>query len=94
MHADEAQPRHVQRAGQDVYHYHLHVVYITIAQKKKIHLHGRNDAETISTGGTVETIHSHESVWSKSGFSPRWTSMKYMNANGKLCSEDLFRSAR
>ena len=58
--------------GQDVYHYHLHVVYIPIVEKQILWSKRCKDKSLVGT--VKETI--QQVSMSKSGIpSPRWTSM-------------------
>jgi len=63
MHADERNKEVSERLGRDVYHYHLHVVYIPVVEKK---VYYRKDCKDKEKAGTLkETIAqiSHSKKW-------------------------------
>ena len=93
MHADERNRAMSDALGKDVYHYHLHVVYIPVVEKKILWSKRCKDKSLVGT--VKETI--QQVSMGKSGIpSPRWTSMetaaerKRENCAPKI----LFRSAR
>ena len=72
MHADERNRAMSDALGKDVYHYHLHVVYIPVVEKKILWSKRCKDKSLVGT--VKETI--QQVSMSKSGIpSPRWTSM-------------------
>lgn len=72
MHADERNRAMSDALEQDVYHYHLHVVYIPVVEKQILWSKRCKDKSLVGT--VKETI--QQVSMSKSGIpSPRWTSM-------------------
>ena len=42
MHADEINRAMTEALGREVYHYHLHVVYVSVVEKHMIHMKEEN----------------------------------------------------
>jgi predicted nucleic acid-binding Zn-ribbon protein len=69
MHADEINRSESARLGRDVYHYHLHVVYVPVVDKEIRHTNCKKNRELGIAGqvrGTVKQI-SHSKKWPRGG---------------------------
>jgi len=74
MHADERNKEVSERIGRDVYHYHLHVTYIPIVEKK---VYYRKDCKDKEKAGTLkETI-------AQISHSKKWPIRVYVERDGK-----------
>lgn len=74
MHADERNKSLSEELGKDVFHYHLHVVYIPVVEKKILWSKRCKDKALIGTVKEVITQVSH---------SKKWSSEKYKDDLGK-----------
>lgn len=74
MHADERNSALSEQLGKDVYHYHLHVVYVPVVQKEVKWSKRCKDKSLIGTVKEVFTQVSH---------SKKWASHKEMGDDGK-----------
>ena len=74
MHADERNSAVSEQLGKDVYHYHLHVVYIPVVQKEVKWSKRCKDKSLVGTVKEVITQVSH---------SKKWKSEKTTDENGK-----------
>ena len=74
MHADERNRGLSKELGEDVYHYHLHVVYIPVVEKKVLWTKRCKDPELV---GTVKEIITQVSS------SKKWLSEQAVDENGK-----------
>lgn len=74
MHADERNKALSEELGKDVFHYHLHVVYIPVVEKKVIWSKRCKDKALVGTVKEVVTQVSH---------SKKWSSEKYKDEQGK-----------
>ncbi|MEG1669152.1 hypothetical protein, partial [Chryseobacterium sp.] len=74
MHADERNKSLSEELGKDVFHYHLHVVYIPVVEKKVLWSKRCKDKALIGTAKEVITQVSH---------SKKWSSEKYKDDQGK-----------
>ncbi len=75
MHADERNSVVSEALGKDVYHYHLHVVYIPVVQKEVKWSKRCKDKSLVGTVKEVITQVSH---------SKKWKSEKVMGEDGKM----------
>ena len=74
MHADERNKSLSEELNRDVYHYHLHVVYIPVVEKE---IHWTKRCKDKALVGTVkEVIH-------QVSHSKKWASVKALDENGK-----------
>ncbi len=74
MHADERNKSLSEELGRDVYHYHLHVVYIPVVEKE---IRWTKRCKDKALVGTVRKV-IHQVSHSK-----KWASVKALNENGK-----------
>lgn len=74
MHADERNKALSEQLGRDVYHYHLHVVYIPVVDKEVLWTKRCKDPALV---GTVKEVIKQVSN------SKKWRSEKVMGENGK-----------
>lgn len=74
MHADERNKFLSEELGKDVFHYHLHVVYVPVVEKKILWSKRCKDKDLVGTVKEVVTQVSH---------SKKWTSEKFKDENGK-----------
>lgn len=74
MHADERNKALSEELGKDVFHYHLHVVYIPVVEKKILWSKRCKDKALVGTVKEVITQVSH---------SKKWSSEKYKDDQGK-----------
>lgn len=74
MHADERNKALSEKLGRDVYHYHLHVVYIPVVDKEVLWTKRCKDPALV---GTVKEVIKQVSN------SKKWKSEKVMGENGK-----------
>ncbi|MEN3004516.1 plasmid recombination protein [Dehalobacterium formicoaceticum] len=74
MHADERNKALSEQLGRDVYHYHLHVVYIPVVDKEVLWTKRCKDPALV---GTVKEVIKQVSN------SKKWKSEKVMGENGK-----------
>ncbi len=74
MHADELNKALSEALGKDVYHYHLHVVYVPVVEKKVLWSKRCKDKALNGKVKHVITQVSH---------SKKWSSEKYIDAKGK-----------
>ena len=74
MHADERNRAMSDALGQDVYHYHLHVVYIPVVEKQILWSKRCNDKSLVGT--VKETI-------TQVSMSKKWDSKPALDENGK-----------
>ncbi len=74
MHADERNSAMSAQLGQDVYHYHLHVVYIPVVEKQI--LWSKRCKDKVLVGTVKETIHQVSS-------SKKWASQPVLDENGE-----------
>ncbi len=74
MHADERNKALSEELGKDVFHYHLHVVYVPVVEKKILWSKRCKDKDLIGTIKEVVTQVSH---------SKKWSSEKYVDELGK-----------
>lgn len=74
MHADERNKSLSEELGKDVFHYHLHVVYVPVVEKKILWSKRCKDKALIGTVKEVITQVSH---------SKKWSSEKYKDDRGK-----------
>lgn len=75
IHADERNKSLSEKLGQDVYHYHLHVVYIPVVEKEIKWTKRCKDKALIGTVKEVIQQVSH---------SKKWASVKAVDENGKI----------
>ncbi len=88
MHADERNRAMSEALGQDVYHYHLHVVYVPVVEKQILWSKRCKDKSLVGT--VKETI-------MQVSMSKKWASKPALdeagkplqNARASLCSENL-----
>ena len=73
MHADERNRAMSEALGQDIYHYHLHVVYIPVVEKQVLWSKRCKDPKLIGT--VKETIH-------QVSMSKKWASQPAIDENG------------
>ena len=94
MHADERNRAMSDALGQDVYHYHLHVVYIPVVEKQILWTKRCKDKSLVGT--VKETIQ-------QVSMSKKWDSKPALDEHGETAAERkrencapkiLFRSAR
>lgn len=81
MHADERNEEVSARLGRDVYHYHLHVMYIPVVQKEVKWSKRCKDKSLVGTVKEVITQVSH---------SKKWASQKIMGADGRTYLEKSY----
>ncbi|MGO0985134.1 plasmid recombination protein [Clostridioides difficile] len=74
MHADEKNKALSEQLGKDVYHYHLHIMYVPVVQKEVKWSKRCKDKSLIGTVKEVFTQVSH---------SKKWASHKVKDENGK-----------
>lgn len=74
MHADERNKALSEALGKDVFHYHLHVVYVPVVEKKILWTRRCKDKTLVGKVKNVITQVSH---------SKKWSSEKYIDAKGK-----------
>jgi len=63
MHADERNKAESERMGRDVFHYHLHVVYVPVVQKEVYFQKNNKDPEKAGKLKEVITQVSHSKKW-------------------------------
>ena len=94
MHANERNRAMSDALGQDVYHYHLHVVYIPVVEKQILWTKRCKDKSLVGT--VKETIQ-------QVSMSKKWDSKPALDEHGETAAERkrenrapkiLFRSAR
>ncbi len=83
MHADERNKSLSEELGRDVYHYHLHVVYIPVVEKEIKWTKRCKDKELVGTVKEVIQQVSH---------SKKWASVKAVDENGKLIRDEKGRT--
>ena len=66
MHADERNKALSEQLGRDVYHYHLHVVYVPVVEKKVYFRKDNKDPELAGKLKEVITQVSHSKKWPRS----------------------------
>ena len=88
MHADERNRAMSDALGQDVYHYHLHVVYIPVVEKQILWTKRCKDKSLVGDGqGTIQQVSMSKKWDSKPALDEHGKPL--LNANGgKLCSEN------
>lgn len=74
MHADERNKALSEQLGRDVYHYHLHVVYVPVVRKEVLWTKRCKDPALVGTVKEVITQVSH---------SKKWAFQKVADENGK-----------
>ncbi len=74
MHADERNSRMSKELGRDIYHYHLHVVYIPVVEKEILYSKRCKDKSLV--GKVKEVIHQVSA-------SKKWASHPALDENGK-----------
>ncbi len=74
MHADEHNQALSEKLGRDVYHYHLHVMYVPVVQKEVKWSKRCKDKSLVGTVKEVITQVSH---------SKKWASLKVIGEDGK-----------
>lgn len=74
MHADERNKALSEQLGRDVYHYHLHVVYVPVVQKEVYFRKNNKDPELAGKLKEVITQVSH---------SKKWPKLKQLDENGE-----------
>lgn len=79
MHADERNKSLSEKLGQDVYHYHLHVVYIPIVEKEIRWTKRFKDKSLVGTVKEVIQQVSH---------SKKWASVKVVDDDGKIIRDE------
>ena len=72
MHADERNVALSEQLGRDVYHYHLHVVYVPVVEKKVLWTKRCKDPALVGTVKEIIPQISHSKKWAK-----------YKDENGK-----------
>lgn len=75
MHADERNKALSEQLGRDVYHYHLHVVYVPVVQKEIYFRKNNKDPELAGKLKEVITQVSH---------SKKWPKLKQVDENGEI----------
>jgi len=75
MHADERNKALSEQLGRDVYHYHLHVVYVPVVQKEVYFKKNNKDPEKAGKLREVITQVSH---------SKKWPKLKQLDENGEV----------
>ena len=75
MHADERNKAVSEQLGRDVYHYHLHVVYVPVVQKEVYFRKNNKDPELAGKLKEVITQVSH---------SKKWPKLKQLDENGEV----------
>ena len=75
MHADERNKALSEQLGRDVYHYHLHVVYVPVVQKEVYFRKNNKDPELAGKLKEVITQVSH---------SKKWPKVKQLDENGEV----------
>jgi len=75
MHADERNKALSEQLGRDVYHYHLHVVYVPVVQKEVYFKKNNKDPEKAGKLKEVITQVSH---------SKKWPKLKQVDENGEV----------
>ena len=75
MHADERNRALSEQLGRDVYHYHLHVVYVPVVQKEIYFRKDNKDPELAGKLREVITQVSH---------SKKWPKLKQLDDNGEV----------
>ena len=83
MHADERNKSLLEELGRDVYHYHLHIVYIPVVEKEIKWTKRCKDKELVGTvkEGIQQVSHSK-----------KWASVKAVDENGKLIRDEKGRT--
>ena len=79
MHADERNRSLTEKLGQDVYHYHLHVVYIPVVEKEIKWTKRCKDKALVGTVKEVIQQVSH---------SKKWASVKALDNDGKVIRDE------
>ena len=74
MHADERNSRMSKELGRDIYHYHLHIVYIPVVEKEILYSKRCKDKSLV--GKVKEVIHQVSA-------SKKWASHPALDENGK-----------
>jgi hypothetical protein len=75
MHADERNKALSEQHGRDLYHYHLHVVYVPVVQKEVYFKKNNKDPELAGKPKEVITQVSH---------SKKWPKLKQLDENGEV----------
>ena len=75
LHADERNKAVSEQLGRDVYHYHLHVVYVPVVQKEIYFRKNNKDPELAGKLKEVITQVSH---------SKKWPKLKQLDKNGEV----------
>ena len=79
MHADERNKSLSEKLGQDVYHYHLHVVYVPVVEKE---IRWTKRCKDKSLVGTVKEVIQQVS------HSKKWASVKAVDDAGKIIRDE------
>jgi hypothetical protein len=79
MHADERNKALSEQLGRDIFHYHLHVVYVPVVQKEIYFRKNNKDPELAGKLKEVITQVSH---------SKKWPKQKQLDENGEIKRND------
>jgi len=79
MHADERNKAETERLGYDVFHYHLHVVYVPVVDKAVYYR--KNNKNTELAGTLKKTI-------KQVSHSKKWSRQTQIDENGKIIRND------